>query len=152
MNAKRKEAALKAIAPMQQDGCSIEEIKAALEASDKKYTAEEVEEILSAANQPTEEPGRVTFDKLLVRDRNITAERGENPEKPANEWWELSVIGNKRKNVKITQRNADELNAQAHNTLIFYGQSGKVKVADTIIIKIPRNQPFQVVDIIRNED
>lgn len=175
MNKPRKEAALKAISPMQADGCTIDQIKEALEASDKKYTPAEVEEILAAmvdattndkegdeqdkqdktpAKKPEQkkEPEKVTFDKLLCRDRNITNDKEGDVEKPKNEWWELKVIENKRKGIKISQRNADELNSQAHNTLLFYGQSGKVKVGDTIIIKIPKGKTFEVHEIIKNQD
>lgn len=163
MNAKRKEAALKAIAANIENGATIQEIEAALNESDKKYTADEIAEIMTSlkdtepakADKPkpaAKAEGRPTFDKLICQERNITDERGEDPQNPKIVWHELYIIKNKRQNVKITQQNADELNQQAQNTLTLYMPSGSVKTGDRVILKVPKNRPVEVHEIIKGNN
>lgn len=113
MNVKRKQAAVNKYAPMYISGVTVEELGNLLADDEKQYTADEINEIRAAIVEGQTE--KAPAEKQ-------TKAKTEEKKPIMYEQWRMELVNGKleklkmlRSNVKITEEEADTLNAGAES-------------------------------------
>lgn len=154
MKGTRKNPAVKKYAEMLAANGSEAETLEALKGDKNAYTEDEVTEIWDAVTsievavpKPVGTPvkqvskaiGKPTtyqsFDKWMV---HVEAVQVDDDAKHSE--YRLRFIKPHRTGVKITQKNADDMNAQTQNNSVYYALSGSVETGQEITIKVSRGK------------